>query len=118
MSKVKNLIAYKDDKSQNSILRIEGSYSRFGVGYVAEGDSGVMHDGQPPVPGPWAFAYQLSNMLTNDPIEVKEAKAKDEADRSVYVANGDKVRVDGNVYEISIHSTFNLDYDIEFKKEL
>ena len=116
MNEVTNLIAYKDDKSQNSILRINGSYSRFGVGYVAEGDSGIQHDGGPQVPGPWAFAYELSHSLTNDPIEVKEARAKDEADRSVYVATGDKVQVDGNVYEVNIHATLNLGYDIDFKK--
>jgi hypothetical protein len=116
MSKVKNLIAYKDDKSQNSILRIVGSYSRFGVGYVAEGDSGVQHDGGPQVPGPWAFAYELSHMLTNEPIEVKEAKAKDEFDRTTYVETGDKVRVDGNVYEVSINGTINCGLDIDFKK--
>ena len=116
MNNIRDLVAYKDDKRQNSILRINGSYSRFGVGYVAEGDSGVQHDGGPQVPGPWAFAYELSTTLTNDPIEVKEARAIDEHARTVFIATGDKVRVDGNVYEVNILSTINLGYDIDLKK--
>jgi hypothetical protein len=116
MSKVINLVAYKDDKSKNSILRIVGSYSKFGVGYVPKGESGVQHDGGPQVPGPWAFAYELSHTLTNDPVEVKEAKAKDEFDRTTYIESGDKVKIDGYFYEVSILSTINCGYDIDFKK--
>ncbi len=57
-------------------------------------------------------------MLTNDPIEVKEAKAKDEFDRTTYVETGDKVRVDGHVYEVEINATFNNGWDVNLKKEL
>lgn len=116
MNKVIDLVAYKDDKTKNSILRVLGYHNRFGVGYVSEGESGVQHDGGPQVPGPWAFAYELSNMLTNDPIEVKVARQQDELSRTEYVAKGDKVRIDGNVYEVEVLGTINCGLDIDFKK--
>lgn len=85
----------------NAVLTITGSYHRFGVGMVPEGESARQEFGGPMVPGPWAYTYgPMASVITADPEHSTgaEMRRKAEAGLVFHVEDGDEVEVQGLLY--------------------
>lgn len=102
MKEIKDIICYSENKIDSTIVKVDGSYMTHGGGFVSEGDEGVQVFEGPKVAGPWAYFYPLGSMLTAD-YPGKEADLQRKRDNTIVVNEGDLVRIDGHVYEISLN---------------
>ena len=102
MKEIKDIVCYEDDRLDSTTVKIDGSYMSHGGGYVSEGDEGVQEFEGPKVAGPWAFFYPLASVLT-DNYPGKEADLQRKRDNTIVVDEGDLVRIDGHVYEVSLN---------------
>jgi hypothetical protein len=102
MKEIKDIVCYSDNRSDSTIVQVEGTYCKHGAGYVSEGDEGVQEYQGPKVAGPWAFFYPLASVLT-DNYPGKEADLQRKRDNTIVVSGGELVRIDGHVYKISLN---------------
>jgi len=83
-------------------LRLRGTFHRFGLGFVAEGDEGRQEMHGPLVPGPWAYAFGLCTVIDNYGGTGREAAEREEAGLEHEVSAGDVVVVGGHRYTVRI----------------
>jgi hypothetical protein len=83
------------------ILKVKGlNFAGFTLGFVPAGYAGRQHQGGPLVPGPWAYAFANSAVISDC------GGTRDELDRAaaegrLYHAElGDRLDIDGAVFEI------------------
>lgn len=81
---------------------LKGSRSWSGVGYVAEGESGVQVHGGPMVPGPWAYGFPLCHVLDNHGGTGAEQQRLREAGLLLELEGGELVEIDGTLYQAVI----------------
>lgn len=106
--------SYEDDRWTSTILHLKGTYHKYYAGHVPEGESAVQEYQGPRVPGPWAYTFHMTSMLTDEPMEVKKARRAEEDARTVVVEDGDFIELAGEVYQIRKYrgeSTY-LDLDL------
>lgn len=75
---------------------------RFGVGAVPSGQSARQVDRGPLVEGPWAYTFPLCTVIAADPDQgtFGDMRRLREAGKVHEVQDGDRVTIDGVVYEV------------------
>ena len=99
-SKIPTVKSIKDDKWTSTILHLKGTYHKYYAGHVPKGEEAVKEAYGPRVPGPWAYTFHKTCMITNDSMEVKNAQRAEEDARTVVVEDGDLIELAGEVYKI------------------
>lgn len=98
--KIPVVISSKDDKWTSTILHLKGTDYKYYAGHVPKGEEAVKDHYGPFVPGPWAYTFHKTSMLTNDSMEVKNAQRAEENARTLVVEDGDLISLAGETYKI------------------
>lgn len=85
-------------------LCLEGTYHRFGIGGIPEGNEGRQVYQGPLVPGPWCFAFGLCSVICDNPkLGTGAQLERKTADGSAHtVRDGSVLEICGNLYRVRV----------------
>ncbi len=90
-------------------LRLRGkTLARYGLGCVRQGEEGRQVDGGPLVPGPWAYAYALCNVLDNAGGSGRESADALADGTEHWIDYADQLVIDGLTYAIAPDRNDNI----------
>lgn len=79
-----------------------GRVTRFGLGAIRPGESGVRVCGGPRVPGPWAFAFELATVFDRRGGSAADHRERVARGLEYMIETGDVVVINGDRYRATI----------------